>query len=779
MKEQLASLTGQPTTESKMNISDLDEARNDTIEAHGIRGMDRKPWRRSFKNVEQMEAWCEKYDAEVHGTRDTDLASQGKLAPAIQGVDEGLLDVFKKKAEPQELEPLTPEIRAFINKHMPHNNSDIKFSDTKYVLPTNVTAYSGKGRINFYKRGGQLMAGVGFYRSGSDAMHPKVSPIGQFDEPISNDADMIKLKAMIAEGIDKHSFLGRINRHHELKGKVDSTWDDAVQAEKNGDKKAANRSFEKHVKYTNLERPGTWTNVKEAGVAEAAFGKQFKDAQDGKSKQSDGRVNKVSDAQRRKNQLAANKKALKGYKPRPPVTEADETSWTANGAKFGSDDGLDWGKGYRERKIAAIWAQITDYEKRAKVTKNDIKRDHYMKMAADLRRDLPASDEQVGEGISDALDNDPLAPKFGHNPEEDKKDTESFRQAFAQPKPKYFKTAKGDLVRVGNIDYLFSTESARWFSRRNDHKAGRDIAPKWIRTENVPHEVKAMVTDDELDEGFSLGKVLSLPQLLDQVNNVLTAKHSNIGWKMSRQEENVFLFSAENDYNSRSMLVIAKTRDGWVEASNGWVSPEGESEIFNRVDWPLTLASASEIADEAIETYHDIDFEDYYDEEFDGSDDELDEGYWDEAMKKFEKEQARRKANPDEKFEKNPASHDKDGVYKGDKDLDGKPVPKKVAESGKKGTSAHAKEAAKKKAEYEKEQDKKQAERDKTEVYQSGAAKVTKGIQEQMLKHARIGDLPTVQRLIKRLLPYADESTQISESIDVAIRTARRNAKYN
>lgn len=56
--------------------------------------------------------------------------------------------------------------------------------------------------------------------------------------------------------------------------------------------------------------------------------------------------------------------------------------------------------------------------------------------------------------------------------------------------------------------------------------------------------------------------------------------------------------------------------------------------------------------------------------------DQVDEGYWDEAMKKFEKGQTKRKANPNEKFEKNPASHDKDGIYKGDKDLDGKPVRK-------------------------------------------------------------------------------------------------------
>ena len=67
---------------------------------------------------------------------------------------------------------------------------------------------------------------------------------------------------------DKHSFIGRIQRHNELKKKVDSTWQDAADAEKRGDKVAANRAFNKHVKYANLERPGTWTDVKEQDVAE-------------------------------------------------------------------------------------------------------------------------------------------------------------------------------------------------------------------------------------------------------------------------------------------------------------------------------------------------------------------------------------------------------------------------------------------------------------------------------------------------------------------------------
>ena len=50
------------------------------------------------------------------------------------------------------------------------------------------------------------------------------------------------------------------------------------------------------------------------------------------------------------------------------------------------------------------------------------------------------------------------------------------------------------------------------------------------------------------------------------------------------------------------------------------------------------------------------------------------EGYWEYAVKKAEAERLARKDKP---FEKNPQSHDKDGVYKGDKDLAGNPLPKR------------------------------------------------------------------------------------------------------
>jgi hypothetical protein len=68
---------------------------------------------------------------------------------------------------------------------------------------------------------------------------------------------------------DKHSMLGKIQRHQELKKKVDTSFADIGKAQKAGDHSTASKAFRKHERYANLERPGTWTKSKEQGVAEA------------------------------------------------------------------------------------------------------------------------------------------------------------------------------------------------------------------------------------------------------------------------------------------------------------------------------------------------------------------------------------------------------------------------------------------------------------------------------------------------------------------------------
>lgn len=40
------------------------------VEAYGVKGIKGTPWRKIFKSYEALQAWVEKNDAEVHGTRE-------------------------------------------------------------------------------------------------------------------------------------------------------------------------------------------------------------------------------------------------------------------------------------------------------------------------------------------------------------------------------------------------------------------------------------------------------------------------------------------------------------------------------------------------------------------------------------------------------------------------------------------------------------------------------------------------------------------------------------
>ena len=81
--------------------------------------------------------------------------------------------------------------------------------------------------------------------------------------------DEYSSKQGVAEA-DKHSIIGKIQRGHELKKKVDTSFADIGKAQKQGDHTAASKAFRKHERYANLERPGTWTKVDEEGVAEGS-----------------------------------------------------------------------------------------------------------------------------------------------------------------------------------------------------------------------------------------------------------------------------------------------------------------------------------------------------------------------------------------------------------------------------------------------------------------------------------------------------------------------------
>lgn len=42
------------------------------VEAHGVKGMQSKPWRKTFKNADAMNKWADKNQAEIHATREVD-----------------------------------------------------------------------------------------------------------------------------------------------------------------------------------------------------------------------------------------------------------------------------------------------------------------------------------------------------------------------------------------------------------------------------------------------------------------------------------------------------------------------------------------------------------------------------------------------------------------------------------------------------------------------------------------------------------------------------------
>jgi hypothetical protein len=64
---------------------ELDEAaKGHTIEAHGIKGMKRTPWRKTFKHEDHLNDWAEKNDADVHGTRDLEHSKKGSSTSSVR-----------------------------------------------------------------------------------------------------------------------------------------------------------------------------------------------------------------------------------------------------------------------------------------------------------------------------------------------------------------------------------------------------------------------------------------------------------------------------------------------------------------------------------------------------------------------------------------------------------------------------------------------------------------------------------------------------------------------
>jgi len=133
---------------------------------------------------------------------------------------------FGKKKEPElKRTDITPEERAMIVRAFDKSsNANLKKGDGEYVLPQNVTLVFGRGYVNFYKDGDQLIAGIGWYGNDTDPGDPKKAPITHSEKKINKQSDLYDLKDELLDGLrsssTSHDSLRYQETKRDLHGKV-------------------------------------------------------------------------------------------------------------------------------------------------------------------------------------------------------------------------------------------------------------------------------------------------------------------------------------------------------------------------------------------------------------------------------------------------------------------------------------------------------------------------------------------------------------------------------
>lgn len=189
-------------------------------------------------------------------------------------------------------------------------------------------------------------------------------------------------------------------------------------------------------------------------------------------------------------------------------------------------------EGSEERGQNRLWQMITDYEQRAKATKNDIKKAHYLKMASDLRGKLKTSDEQgvtegedaiagkydYGRKVSNANVNEATGFKLPQRPGNDPaKPTENKTTAanMTDPKSKQFDFKDP----VGKED---KPETDLTYAVANQHEDKVNVPAEIIaQLKSVIDDFKKTAkANDGMDDAvgsFALTAGAALQQLLDDL----------------------------------------------------------------------------------------------------------------------------------------------------------------------------------------------------------------------------------------------------------------------
>lgn len=162
-------------------------------------------------------------------------------------------------------------------------------------------------------------------------------------------------------------------------------------------------------------------------------------------------------------------------------------------------------EGADERKQNALWAQITQHEKAAKATKNDIKKQHHMKMADELRSKLKTRD--VAESGYDDV-----ARTRGRSPSHFPSTMNS--SGWNEPAWSFQEIAQKlgipvsalNLIafnRIGGFPEAIQGVKSRYGSKKYYN---RSAVKRWVIDNQVREKLKAGLAedynDDEQDDGF-------------------------------------------------------------------------------------------------------------------------------------------------------------------------------------------------------------------------------------------------------------------------------------
>lgn len=213
-------------------------------------------------------------------------------------------------------------------------------------------------------------------------------------------------------------------------------------------------------------------------------------------------------------------------------------------------------EGADERKQNALWAQITQHEKAAKATKNDIKKQHHMKMASELRGQLKTSDEESLEEYGDTAKGQKMLSKVQKravsrmidaadrgNAKGAKKNQETANRAWDRMTDTDLEEAGSDAMAnaakrlTDPNDGKVAKLRAAGDKRREEHLKSRDIAKKNEAIEAMEAELAEAKAPRALCKSSTPDEDLGASQLASCKSQGLRARDGEKSHKLGKSSK--------------------------------------------------------------------------------------------------------------------------------------------------------------------------------------------------------------------------------------------------